>query len=423
MLYKFLVPWLGNGLLLSAGEKWYHRRKMLTPTFHFKILEDFLQVFNEQSAVMVDRLHSKIDRGRFVISPYVTLCALDIICDTAMGKHVNAQSNSDSEYVRAIYRISDIVSTRMKRSYLWPDFLFRLSSRGKEHERCLRILHDFTNQVICERRAELETLRGSADQSVAARGSTVVDDEVQDEEDAMRMTPRRKRLAFLDLLIEMALDSGSLTDEDLREEVNTFMFEGHDTTAASTNWAIHLLGANPYVQMKLQEELDRIFGDTDRPVTMDDVRELKYMECVVKESLRLFPSVPLFGRSITEDCVIGGFAVPKGVTALVMTSIIHMDPKHFPDPERFDPDRWLPENSVDRHPFAFIPFSAGIRNCIGQRFAMIEEKVLLTYIFRKFKVTSLQTRKELRPCGELILRPEEGVNVSIERRDRELPTS
>ncbi|KAJ8416525.1 hypothetical protein AAFF_G00358130 [Aldrovandia affinis] len=226
-----------------------------------------------------------------------------------------------------------------------------------------------------------------------------------------------KRRAFLDMLLKTTDEDGnSLNHKDIQEEVDTFMFEGHDTTAASMNWTLYLLGSHPEEQRKVQQELQEVFGSSDRPVGADDLRRLRYLECVIKESLRLFPAVPLFARRICEDCHINGFKVPKGINAIIIPYALHRDPRYFPDPEEFRPERFLPDNSIGRHPFAFIPFSAGLRNCIGQRFALMEEKVVLAWVLRNFSVEACQKREDLRPLGELILRPENGIWIKLEKK-------
>lgn len=151
------------------------------------------------------------------------------------------------------------------------------------------------------------------------------------------------------------------------------------------NWTLHLLGCYPDIQEKIFNEIDLVFGDDNRDVAFEDLKNLTYLECVIKESLRLFPSVPMLGRVLDADAVIGthfshfffesdhrkifaaGKLVPAGVQVFINPYAVHRDPKHWPDPERFDPDRFLPERSVGRHPYAYVPFSAGARNCIGMR--------------------------------------------------------
>lgn len=401
--YKFLHPWLGLGLLTSTGEKWRSRRKMITPSFHFAILSEFLEVMNEQSKILVEKLNSRAGKGSFNCFMDVTLCALDIICETAMGRKIQAQSNSDSEYIKAIYEMSDLIHRRQKMPWLWPDFLYYHLNAGRRHNKNLKILHSFTDQTILERAQELKNAKANVEED--------------DDNDSTEAKKTKKRSAFLDMLLKVTDEAGNtLSHKDIREEVDTFMFEGHDTTAAALNWSLFLLGSHPEVQKKVQKELDDTFGQSDRPVTMDDMKKLRYLEAVVKEALRLFPSVPFFARTVTEDCNIRGYAIPKGVNIIIVPFALHRDPEHFPEPEEFKPERFLPENASGRNPYAYIPFSAGLRNCIGQRFALMEEKVVLAAILRNFTVKANQNRDDIVLLGELILRPEDGIWIELEKR-------
>lgn len=140
------------------------------------------------------------------------------------------------------------------------------------------------------------------------------------------------------------------------------------------------------------------------------------MEYVLKESQRLLPSVPFYSRTTTEDCYLGNFFLPKGSAVTISPLALHKNPEVWPAPLDFDPDRFLPENIKGRHPFAFLPFSAGPRNCIGQRLALLEEKLVLAHVLRHFKIQSTQSYDELQLCSELILRPKEGVFVTLTER-------
>ncbi|XP_073463815.1 cytochrome P450 4V2-like [Aquarana catesbeiana] len=396
--YKFLHPWLGLGLLTSTGEKWRSRRKMITPTFHFAILAEFLEVMNEQSKILVDKLNTRVGKGKFNCFMDITLCALDIICETAMGTKIHAQNNSDSDYIKAIYEMSDMIHRRQKMPWLWPDFVYSRLKAGRNHDKNLKILHSFTDKTILERAQELKNAEASTNGNA-------------------ELNKPKKRSAFLDMLLKATDDAGNtLSHKDIREEVDTFMFEGHDTTAAALNWSLFLLGSHPEIQAKVHKELDETFGQSDRPVTMDDLKKLRYLEAVVKEALRIYPSVPFFARTITEDCTIRGFHVPKGVNVVIVPFALHRDPEYFPEPEEFRPERFLPENSSGRNPYAYIPFSAGLRNCIGQRFALMEEKVVLSTILRNFSVKASQKKDELCLVGELILRPQDGMWIELEHR-------
>ncbi|KAJ9600527.1 hypothetical protein L9F63_026336, partial [Diploptera punctata] len=215
---------------------------------------------------------------------------------------------------------------------------------------------------------------------------------------------KRKKMAFLDLLLESSENGGNLTDEEIREEVDTFMFEGHDTTSAAISWLLHTLSINEECQEKIYKELQSIFGESDRTPTMKDLNEMKYLERVIKEMLRLCPSVPLFGRILKKDVQIDGHTLPAGLLVGFLVILIHRNPEYFPDPEEFNPDNFLPERVAARHPYAYIPFSAGPRNCIGQKFAILEEKTILSNIIRNYKINATGTEPIINP--DLILRSE-----------------
>ncbi|CAF1109070.1 unnamed protein product [Adineta steineri] len=386
--YMYVQPWLRTGLLTSAGTKWKNRRRILTPAFHDKdLLTNSVDIFNEQAAILIQRLACmKLDKEVNLYS-YIASCALDIICEAAMGLNIGAQHQRNSEYVDAVLKLTDLILKRQRMPWMWPDFLFNLLPEGREHNRCLNIVHQFTKKVIDDRAQDFHANQIHG-----------------------------KRSAFLDLLLKQMHDE-QLTLVDIQEEVDTFMFEGHDTTAASMNFTCFMIASHPQVQQKLHEEMDRVFGDDyDRPCTSEDLNELEYLECVIKESLRLYPSVPIIAREVQKDFVYHGYKLLRGTTAIIVIYYIHRDPKNFPDPERFDPDRFLPENGVGRSPYAYVPFSAGSRNCIGQRFAMLEEKVILSSILRRFKLKTSQSPDDLHLSFELILRAENGAHVQLELR-------
>ncbi|CAL1295803.1 unnamed protein product [Larinioides sclopetarius] len=395
--YSYLHQWLGCGLLTSTGSKWRSRRKLLTPSFHFRILDDFLPTFNEQSLVLVRKLRELKDADHVDIMPLVVLCTLDMVCETVMGVSIGAQTGENPKYVQAVHNLGDALIERVTRPLLWPDFLFKMSGAGQAWNRDLKTLHSFTEKVIREKKASLLSKGGKMSES----------------EDELRLGGK-KRQALMDLLLDMHVNGQQIMEEDIREEVDTFMFEGHDTTAMGITFALYCIGLHPQVQRKVQEELDAIFdGDARRHVTIDDVRNMKYLECVLKESQRLYPSVPFIGRVLNEDLKMSNVVLPKGTTIHCHIQSLHRDPEWFPNPEAFDPDRFLPENLLDRHPFAYIPFSAGPRNCIGQKFALLEEKVVISNILRNFTAVSLDPRDKVLLKMEFVLRPAQPIRMKF----------
>ncbi|XP_067120733.1 cytochrome P450 4c3-like isoform X2 [Centruroides vittatus] len=372
--YRLMHPWIGTGLLTSNKEKWKQRRKLLTPAFHFNILETFQPIFNEHSFVLVQKLNKLKPNSWIDIVPLMSLCTLDIIGETAMGVKLRSQENESSEYVQAVGKMESLVTERTMYPWYQFDFIYYLTSVGKEFKRCVNIIHNFTKQ-------------------------------------------KKEKKPFLDLLLHRHLIHGDITEEDIREEVDTFMFEGHDTTAIGISWALYNLGLYPDIQQKAYEELYSIFGDDkERPITCDDMREMKYVECVIKESLRLYPPVPFIARSHPEEFKIGDITMPKNAVVHIYIHSIHRDPEFYPDPESFKPERFYPENCSERNPFAYIPFSAGSRNCIGQRFALMEEKVVIGNVLRHFRICVKEKPDKMIECGQLVLRSVNGINLKFQKR-------
>ncbi|KFB40895.1 AGAP013241-PA-like protein [Anopheles sinensis] len=402
--YNFIKPWLGEGLLTSTGRKWFAHRKVITPTFHFKILEQFIEIFDQQSSTFVEVLKPYAESGKsFDIFGPVTLCALDVICETAMGTKVNAQLNSDSKYVQAVKEITALVQVRLFHFLIRYDFFYRFSDNRRKTQEALKVLHGYTDSVIRSRREELNR--------AAQRGGTEIDENAND-------LGIKKKVAFLDMLLQSKIDGQPLTDLEIREEVDTFMFEGHDTTTSAISFLLQCLAKNPDVQQKVFDEIRSIVGDDRKqPVTMAMLNDMNYLDLVIKETLRLNPSVPMIGRKMMENSNINGKIFPAGSNIIIMPFFLGRDPKNFPNPEKFDPERFNVERSAEKmNPYQYIPFSAGPRNCIGQKFAVAEIKSLVSKVLRNYEILPALGEHKESYVSELILRPGNGVFVRLQPR-------
>lgn len=241
--YKFSYSWLGNGLLTSGGLVWKKHRRIITPTFHFKVLEDFLEVFNSAGDVLVQRIGEEVGRDSFDVQHHLGLFALDCICETAMGISVNAQRNPTSEYVKSVKEICGILVERSISLIQRNDFSYRFTSNYAKERKALKVLHGFTSSVVQKRKKEF----------LEAKRNVETEDEFG----------IKRRKAFLDLLMEHSQkEEDPLTDEELRNEVDTFMFTGHDSTAGLLSFAVYCLANNPKVQVTfiITDNLQQVNG-------------------------------------------------------------------------------------------------------------------------------------------------------------------
>ncbi|XP_066999113.2 cytochrome P450 4g15 [Anabrus simplex] len=432
--YRWFKPWLGEGLLISSGDKWRSHRKLIAPTFHLNVLKGFVGLFNENGRTLVKRLKKECDSGRvFDIHDYMSESTVDILLETAMGITRTTQDHSGYDYAMAVMKLCDIIHQRTYKFWLRLDPIFKMSKYAKEQDRLIGIIHGLSRKVIARKQEALEKSELAAhlrpvssitpsseetseskepEQSVAG---TFFDEKGYIKDDLDDDVGEKKRKAFLDLMLEIRQAGANLTDEEIKEEVDTIMFEGHDTTAAGSSFALCLLGIHQDIQEKVMEELDSIFGDSDRPATFADTLEMKYLERVILETLRMYPPVPVIARRPQHDLKLasGDYVLPKGCTAVISTIKLHRCPEFYPNPDQFNPDNFLPEKMAARHYYSYIPFSAGPRSCVGRKYAMLKLKVLLSTVLRNYKMVSHLTEKDFRLQADIILKRTDGFRLQI----------
>lgn len=289
--------------------------------------------------------------------------------------------------------------------------------------RLIKTLHEFTTNVIKQRREALENNRKVA---------TVDEDLMED----LHFVGNKKRMALLDMLLQSTTGDLPLSDEDIREEVDTFMFEGHDTTTSAISFTLHLLARYPEAQQKVLQEVTAVLGeDREQQISLRELSELKYVECVIKETLRLYPSVPIVGRQLTKDfkysefylyfiinklftkiyiahSQIGNGVIPAGTEIIISLYGMLRQGRYFERPDDFVPERHL--NNESANAFLFIPFSAGPRNCIGQKFAMLEMKMIIAKVVREYEL--LPFGEAVQPESNIVMRSTTGFQLGMRKR-------
>ncbi|KAI1307665.1 Cytochrome P450 4c3 [Halotydeus destructor] len=380
--YHLMDRWIGDGLLVSDGAKWKPNRKLLTPAFHSKVVEEFVPIINNHSRVLCDLLAKQISCDDFLKLTFN--CAFDVILETSMGYRIFSQGKDEaSEYQKAMSEYCQLFILRTLNPLVHNDFVYYyLTSRGRRAKKLIDKMHSITDQVIADRKKAL------------------VSELKSDHYEPKRGQP------LIDILLRENIVNKTLTDEQVRLQVETFTFAGFDTTALAIGYCVFHLGHAPHAQAKLFNEMLEVVGDDpDKEITLDHLSRLTYLEMTIKESMRLSPSVPKMLRKLVEPIEINGHVIPKNVSVYMLIHLLHRDAQYFPEPDKFDPERFSPDRAHKIPPFAYIPFSSGARNCIGQKFAMNEMKIIVAHIVRRFKLKSLQTLDELRLANEIVMKP------------------
>ncbi|XP_017026930.2 cytochrome P450 4p1-like isoform X1 [Drosophila kikkawai] len=399
LFYKFLYPFLRTGLLTSTGKKWHSRRKMLTPTFHFNILNQFQEIFKTESQKFLQQFRGK-DEATIVLNDVIPRFTLNSICETAMGVKLDEMAEKGDRYRESFSQIEACFTRRLSNPFLWGDWLFNLLA-AKDYAAALNVVHGFSSEIIAKRRLllkdELENLK-----------------EAQSNDDDVFTT--KKRFAMLDTLIYAEKD-GLIDHIGICEEVDTLMFEGYDTTSIGLIFGLMNMGLYADKQEECYQEIQEHISDDLSNLDIGQLNKLKYLDYFMKETVRLLPSVPVMGREAVQDTELAnGLVLPKGSQIALNVFDIHRNVKYWDSPDEFRPERFLPENCQNRHTYAYVPFSAGQRNCIGQKYAMQEMKTLLVVILKEFKILPVTDPKTIIFTAGITLRTQNKIQVKLVRR-------
>ena len=396
---NLLKPWLGDGILVSSGDKWFRNRRLLTPAFHYEILKPYVSVYNSSLEVFLDKWMKSAKNGEPVkLFDTISLLSLDIILQCAFSSKSDCQT-ARPPYIKAVYTLIDLVADRFFTPLYMLDWIYFFLPAGRKMRKMCKIAHDHSEKVIKERKKALglETSGAKID-----RATVLAEAKKQ-----------RKYLDFLDILLTATDEEGiGLTDLEIRDEADTFMFEGHDTTTSGMSWTLYLLAKHPEHQEKVREEVRSVLMGREW-LEYDDLKDLKYTQWCIKEAMRLYPPVFIIFRETGQDLEIEGTIVPKGVQILISIFHLHRHPDVWENPNEFDPLRFHPSNAEGRDPYAYIPFSAGQRNCIGQNFALNEEKTVVASILNRFKL-SLDEDHKVEMVPKVVLRTTNDIKVRLE---------
>uniref|UniRef100_A0A8I6GLR5 Cytochrome P450, family 4, subfamily a, polypeptide 3 n=1 Tax=Rattus norvegicus TaxID=10116 RepID=A0A8I6GLR5_RAT len=371
--------------------KWFQHWRMLTPAFHYGILKPYVKIMADSVSIMLDKWEKLDDQDHpLEIFHYVSLMTLDTVMKCAFSHQGSVQLDVNSRsYTKAVEDLNNLTFFRVRSAFYGNSIIYNMSSDGRLSRRACQIAHEHTDGVIKMRKAQLQN------------------------EEELQKARKKRHLDFLDILLFAKMEDGkSLSDEDLRAEVDTFMFEGHDTTASGISWVFYALATHPEHQERCREEVQSILGD-GTSVTWDHLDQISYTTMCIKEALRLYPPVPSVSRELSSPVTFpDGRSIPKGITTTILIYGLHHNPSYWPNPKVFDPSRFSPDSP--RHSHAYLPFSGGARNCIGKQFAMNELKVAVALTLLRFELLPDPTRIPV-PMARLVLKSKNGIHLRLKK--------
>jgi cytochrome P450 len=375
-----LRQWDGNGLVLSEGDFWRRQRRLVQPAFQPRRFAAYGTAMVAATRRLLDRWAEEAGKPVEIVQRMTGL-TLEIIAKVLFDVDVSADVRCLGE---AVAVLSDTAMHEMSTPLRLPDWL---PLPGKRRKRwAMRYLDETIRRIIRERRASKED--------------------------------KGDLLSMLLLAADEEGDGQGMTDEQARDEAMVLFLAGHDTTAAALAWVSYLLARHPEVQRRLAAEVRTVLGG--REPTADDVARLPYTEAVLKETLRLYPPAWIwFAREAVEDVELGGFTIPRGGIVYVTPWVTQRDPRWFPEPARFNPDRFTPGHTAALPPCAYFPFGAGPRVCVGNAFAMTEMVLVMACLAQRFHLALAPDQGEPELSPLLALRPRGGVWLTaVPRTDR-----
>jgi cytochrome P450 len=378
---RVLAPGLGNGLLTAEGEEWRQQRRALAPLFNPRTVAGFAPAMAAAADRLVRRWLRRGEGRVLDIAQEMTRVTLDVLERTiftaGIARDPDALGRAITRYFEAIGPIDPLDVFGMPS---WLPRIGRIRARP-----ALRFFEEVVGELITAR------------QDLLRRGAAA---------------PRDLLTA---LLQARDPETGQgLSELEVRANIVTFIGAGHETTANALTWALYLLSQAPDIRRRVEQEVDAVLGG-DGTADMTDVEQLVFTRAVLDEAIRLYPPVPFMSRAAIEQDRIAGFRVRPGTLVMIAPYVLHRHRTLWSDPDAFDPDRFMPERRAGIDRYAYLPFGAGPRVCIGASFSLQEAVIVLARIARSVRLDA-EPGHVVRPVHRVTLRPDGGMPMRLSLR-------
>lgn len=376
---------IGRGLVTTNGEEHHRQRALTQPAFHHKRIEAYADTVVDYTEAYLDRYH---DGGWRDVAGDMMALTMYIVSKTLFGAGMGEMVDETERVSAAIDHLQNIADSEFQEPFVIPEWLPTRRNRKRRESRAT--VDEVINRLVAERRAAADRSGG-------------------------RITDTGDLLSMLLLARDEAGES--MTDREVRDQLLTLFTAGHETTSNALTWTWYLLSQHPAVEARLHEEIDRVLGG--RAPRLADLPALPYTLQVIKEAMRLYPPAWVLNMRVAAgETMLGEYRVPKGAYVWVSPFAMHRRPAYFPEPERFDPDRWTPEREKALPRYAYMPFGGGPRVCIGNSFAMMEAHLIVADMARRVSLR-LDPAQAIDLAARVTLSNRTGMRMRVEERVHE----
>lgn len=376
--YRPMREILGNGLLTNEGEHWARQRKLLQPMFARRHLVRFAPAMVAATTRMLDTWDTRPDGTVVDAAEELSALTLDVVGRALFSADLTGEAGQLGPALTVVLG-AYIKVVRNPLFWLLPNYEKWRTPNRRRAEVAETRLRSVVERIIADRRAD----------------------------------PAHDGTDLLDMLLAARDEAtgAAMSEQQVRDELMTFMLAGHETTANALAWTCYLLSTHPEARERLESEVDSVLAG--RVPTAEDEDKLEWTAAVVAESMRLYPPAWILERQAVGEDAWDGLVLPPGAIAITPPYLIHRHPDHWPNPEGFDPGRFLPGNT--RHKYAYLPFGGGRRQCIGGGFATLEATLLLAAIAQRYRLNLLPGAHPT-PQPTVTLRPAGGLPMTLHRR-------
>ncbi|XP_047453039.1 thromboxane-A synthase [Mugil cephalus] len=437
MAFRFASKPMSDSLLMIRNEQWKRVRSILTPTFSAAKMKEMVPLINTAIDALMNNLNVHAESGEaFDIHKCFGCFTMDVIASVAFGTQVDSQNDPDDPFVRhaKMFFAATFFRPLLMFFIVFPflaTFLVGILPNKRQ-----KVMSHFFNSTIKDiikkreeqpseqRRRDFLQLMLNARTSKECVSLEQFDTANHDDEADHKTQPTQPSTSDQDDSHPRTQEPSArgsqkkmITEDEIVGQAFVFLVAGYETSSNTLGFACYLLALHPECQRKVQEEVDDFFTKYDTP-NYSNVQELKYLDMVISEALRLYPPGFRFAREVYHDCEVNGLFLPKGMTVEIPASFLHYDPEYWSEPEKFIPERFTPEAKAARHPYVYLPFGAGPRNCVGMRLAQLEMRMALVHLFHRFNVVACsETKVPIELNSTSTLGPKNGIFVKLTKRD------